>query len=539
MPEKSCARLGAVVGIRGTNETTFASDGTIRENSPLLGGTVPRVAVLGLSLEANTFSTVNATMERMESERAIHRGTDMVRHYGDSTATLAGFLDPDLPADVELVPLVSFRAGARGAFTADTFDRATAAMASALSDDGPFDAVLLALHGAAVAEHVADADAEAAARMRAVVGPQVPIGVVLDMHANLDQRLVDTVDVLRIFQTNPHVDARAQAVECRAGILSILAGAPRPVMVLEQLPLVVNIVKQDTSDEPMGSVLARCRELEAQPGMQDVSIAEGFPYADVPQMGMAVLVSHRDDPAAARAAADEVAGLLWDSRTELQGDALTPEQALRRIAGPRTGRPALLLDVGDNVGGGSCGDSTTILNEAMRLGIGDFAVSIADPAAVVELAAATIGDRVSVTVGGRSAEQDGVPQPIEALLTARSDGRFEDPGPTHGGFRHYNAGPTVALRTDSGIAIVLTSNPMGNTSPEQLRSVGVEPGDYAAVVGKGVNSPKAGYGPVCGEQIMVDTPGVTRLSIEQFTYHQRRVPMYPFESDTSYPISFN
>ena len=494
-----------------------------------------RLAVLGLMLEANTFSTVQATMERMRAEGGVHRGAEMAEHYLGSAATLAGFLDPDVPDGVDLVPLVSYRAGALGAFTGDTFDRATADMAAMLAGGGRFDAVLLALHGAAVAENAEHADAEAAERIRAAVGPDVPIGVVLDMHANVDRRLVDAVDVLRIFQTNPHVDARDRAIECRSVILSLLDGKPRPATAFEQLPLVVNIVKQDTSDEPLAGILARCRELEARPGMLDVSIAEGFPYADVDQMGMAVLASHRDDPAAARAAVDEIAGLLWDARVALQGGAVGVDEALQRVSLHNGGRPILLLDVGDNVGGGSCGDSNSILNAAVAGGIGRIALTVWDPAAVAELSSVGVGDRVSVTVGGRSVEQQGRPQRLDATLTARADGLFEDAGPTHGGFRRYNAGPTVALRTDTGLAVVVTSHPMGNTSAELLRMVGVEPAEFAAVVGKGVNSPKAGYGAVCGEQLMVDTPGVTRLSVTEFDYARRRRPMYPYEPDTTYP----
>ncbi len=495
---------------------------------------MPRLAVLGLTLEANTFSTIKATMDRMYAEGGVHLGSEIADHYLGSTATLAGFLDPGVPADVDLVPLVSYRAGALGEFTAETFDRATADMATRLAAEGPFDGVLLALHGAAVSENAEHADAEAAERMRAVVGPDVPIGVVLDMHSNVDQRLVDAVDVLRIFQTNPHIDARDRGLECRALVLSIIAGAARPATVFERLPLMVNIVKQDTSDEPMARILQRCREWEAVDGMLDVSIAEGFPYADVEQMGMSVLASHRSDRAVAEAAAAEIAGLLWEAREELQGGAATIDAALRRVREHTADRPILLLDVGDNVGGGSCGDSTSILNAAVDQGVPGIAFTLWDPGAVEELASSAVGDRVRVTVGGRSAEQDGHPQVLDAVLTARTDGQFEDAGPTHGGFRRYNAGPTVALRTDGGIAVVVTTHPMGNTSAELLRMAGVEPGEFAAVVGKGVNSPKAGYAHVCGEQLMVDTPGVTRLSVQQFSYSRRIRPMFPFEAETAY-----
>lgn len=494
-----------------------------------------RLAVLELTLEANTFSTRKTTFASMADDGGIVRGQEIAERYTGSTATVAGFIDPDVPADVEIVPLVAFHGGANGEFTAAAYDQATSEMLTALRNNGPFDAVLLSLHGAAVAENAENADAETAARVRAVVGPRVPIGVVFDMHSNIGAGLLDTVDVLRIYQTNPHVDARDQALECRAEVLEMLGGAPRPATAFTALPLVINIVRQDTSREPLAAILARCREVEQADGMLDVSVAEGFPYADVAQMGVSVVASHRVSATAAQDAVTEIAGLLWDCREELQGTGVTPEQALLGLDRSRRGRPTLLLDVGDNVGGGSRGDSTTILGEAIRMGRADLLVSLWDPAAVAGLAGTAIGARVEVSVGGHSAEQEGVPQKLTATLVARSDGRYEDPGPTHGGFRRYDAGPMVALRTDSNVVVVLTSVSTGTTSPAQFRSLDIEPADFAGIVAKGVNSPKAGFAPLCGEQIMVDTPGVTRLSVEKFSYVRRRRPMFPFEPDATYP----
>lgn len=496
---------------------------------------MPRLAVLQLTLEANTFSTQKTTIATMQAAGGIHHGQDLVEIYGASNATLAGYLDPNVPEDVEIVPLVGYSGGANGEFTAATFDEATAAMMSAIRDNGPFDAVLLSLHGAGVAENAEHSEAETARRVRSIVGPDVPIGVVFDMHSNVDAELVNTVDAFRIYQTNPHIDPKDRALEVRELILELLGGAPKPFTAFQQLPLIVNIVKQDTSDEPLKGILARTRELEQLPGMLDVSIAEGFPYADVEQMGMSVVASHRTDPAAAQAAVDEIAALLWAARVDLQGTGATPEEALLALDHSGSGKPSLLLDVGDNVGGGSRGDSTTILNEAVRLGVGNFVISLWDPDTVASLADTPIGERVDVTVAGRSPEQEGHPQALSGIVIGRSDGRYEDPGPTHGGFRHYDAGPSVALRTDDDIVVVLTSISTGTTSPEQFRSLGIEPADFAAVVAKGVNSPKAGFGQICGERVMVDTPGVTRLSVEKFSYQHRRTPMYPYEPDTTFP----
>ncbi|WP_029137491.1 M81 family metallopeptidase [Nakamurella lactea] len=493
-----------------------------------------RLAVVGLSLEANTFSSVHATIEGMRNRGDIHLGQQITEHYAGSTSTLAGFLDPDVPDGVELVPLVSFRAGAMGTFTADTFAETTREICRSLAGES-WDGVLLGLHGAAVAEDVEHADAEIAVRVRATVGPDVPIGVVLDMHANVDQQLVDAVDVLRIYQTNPHIDASRQALECRAGVIAIASGQPRPATVLERLPLVVNILRQGTQDEPMAEILARCAKWESEEGMLDVSVAEGFPYADVEQMGMAVVASHHDDETVARAAAADVAAAIWAARDHLQDSAPSVDDALAAVCVHTGPGPILLLDVGDNVGGGSCGDSTVLLQAAQEQGVGGIAFTLWDPACVRALADQEIGARVTATVGGRSAEQDGTPQTVEAVITGRSDGEFTDSGPTHGGFSRFNVGPTVALRTSIGNAVVVTTHPQGNTSAELLRMVGVEPTEFTAIVGKGVHSPKAGYGRICPTMLMVDTPGVTRASIDQFSYRRRPRPMYPFEPETTYP----
>src|SRR5262249_10515237 len=154
-------------------------------------------------------------------------------------------------------------------------------------------------------------------RARLVVGADVPIGSVLDMHANGDPRLARALDVLLAYQTNPHVDPRRKAAECRRLLLGIIRTGQRPAIVVEQVPLVVTITAQDPATTPMSDLLAVAERAEAEPGMIDVSILEGFPYADVPHMGMAVLATHEDE-ATARAAARRVAAAIWERRADLQ-----------------------------------------------------------------------------------------------------------------------------------------------------------------------------------------------------------------------------
>ncbi|MEE6287871.1 M81 family metallopeptidase [Georgenia sp. MJ173] len=493
-----------------------------------------RLAVLGLGHETNTFSTVPADMAAYD-DGGIHRGQDLVDEYLESQATYAGFLAPHDDQDVEVVPLLAAWVNPCGAVTAEAFGAILGEMVAMLRAAGPVDGVLLGLHGAAVAVGQLDADAEIAARVRAVVGPDVPVGVVVDMHANLDHRLLEAVDVLLPYQTNPHVDARERGIECRGRVLELVGRNTRPGLVLEQLPLVVTITRQDTRDEPMAGLLDHARGLEQLDGVLDVSVVEGFPYADVPQMGMSVVVAHRDGAAAAREVAVAMAELVWAARDALQGGGVSVADAISAVAEHRGDQPLLVLDVGDNVGGGGPGDSTVLLAEALRRGIDGLVIVLLDPAAVREVAGAALGDRVWVAVGGRSAEQDGEPVPLDAVITGRCDGRYEEPTMAHGGLRYFDAGEMVALRSSAvDIAVVLTSKLVQPITPHQLRAVGLAPESFRAIVAKGVNGPRAGYADVCSGLVVADTPGVTRLSVDGFSYVNRRRPMYPYESETTY-----
>ena len=119
-------------------------------------------------------------------------------------------------------------------------------------------------------------------------------------------------------------------------------------------------------------------------------------------------------------------------------------------------------------------------------------------------------------------------------MTALSDGQYEETGPTHGGFRFFNDGPSCALRTDDGYRLVLTSRGAGSSSLQQFRSLGIEPLDMKIVIAKGVHSPRPAMEPIAKEMIWVATPGVTTADLSTFIYKNRRVPLYPLELDTGW-----
>ena len=488
-----------------------------------------RLAALGLAHETNTFSRVPASYEKWE----ILRGDEIRQKHQTATTSMAGMLAASEHLGFELVPLLFAVTGPIGTITRDAFDRIVGEMMAMLSDQGPWDGVLMAQHGAAVSEEYPDADGEIVRRAREVVGPDVPIGVTPDMHANLSQKLIDNSTITVVYSTNPHLDAKERAEECAELLVRTVNGEIRPVQALEMPPVVVNIVKQYTGEEPMQTIVSGIAEVLARPGILSASVAEGYPYADVEEMGMAFLAIHDGDPAAARAGARYLADLAWDRRQALQGDVPSPTEALQYADAAPEG-PIVLMDVGDNIGGGSSADSTYLLAEAKRLGIRSFLQTLYDPEAVLACEAAGVGAQVTIAVGGKTDDLHGAPVTVTGTVRVLFDGLYEDPFPTHGGWRFFDGGTTAVLETTDDHTLILTSKRAGNTSLEQLHSVGVRPERFKVVVAKGVVSPRPAYSRVAREIVLVNTPGVTTSDLSFFTYHRRRAPLYPFEPDATY-----
>jgi microcystin degradation protein MlrC len=487
-----------------------------------------RIATAGFQHESNTFSTVPATLERFRRAGMLE-GDAIRREYESSQSTLAGFFaaaaeDPD----VTLVPLFFARLTPMGAITHDAIttimDRAVGAIRAA----GPWDAVLLPQHGAAVSETYPDADGEFVRRVREAVGPDVPIGLALDMHANVSRRMVENADITTVYQTTPHLDAYEQALLCARLTIRMARGEIRPVTALATPPLLVNILNQGTSDRPMSDLLAVAEGERRRPGVLSVSVVEGYPYADVAEMGMSFIAVTDGDQALAEEIAGRLAEAAWAMRAALNMGGTPIEEALRR-ADAATEGPVVLFDVGDNVGGGSPGDSTILLHTARRLGIRGVLQALADAGAVRACREAGVGGRVSLAAGGKTDDRHGAPFPIAGTVTALSDGRYEETGPTHAGFRFYDDGPSAAVRTDDGFEIVIITNPGGTMSLQQFRTLGIEPQAARILIAKGVHSPRPAVEPIAREMIWVATPGVTSADLTTFAYRHRRAPIYPLD----------
>lgn len=486
-----------------------------------------RFALLGLAHETNTFSPIVTDLDKFARDGTV-RGQAIVDQHRTAHTTLAGFLAAAEGAGVDAVPLMWAWANPSGTIPQGTFDALSNEMLGMLAEQGPFDGVFLAQHGACVAEGYPDADGEFVRRVREIVGPQVPVGVAFDMHANVSAAVVDHATFVVGYLTNPHIDARERAIECGELVIRAARGEVEPTTAFRQLDVAISILRQSTLDEPMVDIMQRAAEVGATPNVLTYSVWEGYPYADVAAMGMSCLVTTDGDRQLADRLCGQIADDLWRNRDEFQGSAVAPDEAVTITSDQG---PVVLLDVGDNIGGGGDGRSTVLLEAMLAANVGGGVIVLHEQAAVAHCLAAGVGSDVTVELGVGAVDRDGNPRSltISGKVISQSDGKYEEPKATHGGFRFFDQGSTVVVELPNDQLVVLTSNLVLPTSLEQLRSVGIEPTERQRIVAKGVVSPRAGYEPIAGRLVLADTPGVTAADLSTFTYRHRRQPMEPFE----------
>jgi microcystin degradation protein MlrC len=493
-----------------------------------------RVGVIGLLQESNTFLAERTTLEKFQQD-VLATGEAVRARFRTAHHEIGGFFAGLADARIDAVPIFVARALPFGVIADDAYSTLLTMLFAELARAGSLDGLLVAPHGATVSQSHPDADGYWLTRLRHTVGPKMPIVCTLDPHANLSEQMVAACDAIVAYRTNPHMDQKERGLEAARLLARMLRGEIRPRMAAAFPPLAINIECQLTAAPPCLGLYELADQQQNTPGFLSNSILLGFPYADVPEVGSAVLAVADGDPALARRLADELAGYLWTHRQEFVGRLTGIEQALDQAA--KLDGPICLLDMGDNVGGGSPADSTALAHAIHKRRMPDAFVCLFDPQAVAQADRAGVGARVELAVGGRGGSSDVGGEstgPLTAEFTVLSlhDGRFEEPQPRHGGVSSADQGRTAVVRTEAGLTVMLTSRRMYPFSLRQLTTFGVEPEKFHILVAKGVIAPMAAYEAVCRHFIRVNTPGVTTADMARLKYRHRRRPMFPFESDT-------
>ncbi|MGL4542545.1 MAG: M81 family metallopeptidase, partial [Polymorphobacter sp.] len=334
----------------------------------------------------------------------------------------------------------------------------------------------LGLHGAMVTDFDEDGEGVLLARLRAVVGPDMPIAITLDPHANVTPRMCALASIIVSYKTYPHVDMRESARQAADILHRTMAGEIRPATLRVHCPMLEEVNGGRTDSGPMIERITRARAYEQQPDVFAVSVNGGFGNADIADVGPTVLVTAQGDMAAHHRFAQSLADDIWDRRFETINDFLLVDTAAAICAAHdgSTG-PIVVADYADNPGGGGYGDSTNLLRALLDAKVANACFgAMIDPQAARELHRHSVGETVSVALGGKTdADRGGGPLQLMGILKLLSDGEYTGDGPMFGGLKKH-WGPTAML-TVEGIDILVVSRSSQILDLQQFRAFGIDP----------------------------------------------------------------
>ena len=487
-----------------------------------------RIAFGGYEHETNNFSTIPVSAERLD--RLLRRGEDLVTAFTEVKSMVGGVLDECRALEIQAVPTVYGEAGPCAATVQEGFEAFLQELADrmwAVHCEAPLDAIALTIHGAGVAQGYPDIETAQLRVLREKFGPDMPIGMVLDLHGNLTPEMMALSDITVGFQCYPHTDT----YDCGRLLIRLLheqhKSGKRLHQALVQLPWHIAPAFGETLSGPAHDVMAFNQQLvRERPEVRDVTFFHGFPYADIPHCHVAV-TAMAETQEAADAAALEVARTAWNDRHTFRVQALSPAEAFDK-AEQAGAFPVVINESSDNPGGGAPGDGTFLLREMLKRNLPGSAFGhICDPEVAQLAAKAGVGSTISCLLGAKTDKLHGEPIALEnAYVKAICDGKFVNVSPMGGG-GVTNLGLSVRLQVGN-VDIVVSSRPRQTMCKGPYEMVGI---NYTQMRYLGLKSSqhfKGWWKDHAGAIVTCDPPGIHCGDLSVFDYQYADRNYFPF-----------
>lgn len=482
--------------------------------------------------ETNTFCK---RMTDADAFRAFycHEGDEVLSALSDTANEVGGFVDAARAHGWTLMPTVATFATPGGVVTDGAWDAFAGRIFDTARHQGPFDGVVLSLHGAMVRHDGTDGDAALVSGLRSILGPDVPIAVTLDLHANLAPSLCNEADIVMSYKTFPHVDMRQTGRKAAEALQARMQNGRSIRTVVRKLPMLTLPEGGRTDSEPMSGLIALAAKIEeSSPELLDVSINAGFSLADIPEIGPTVTVCHNDAQRVAEAAAERLASEMWDARNAPTEALLTPAEAAQLAHTHNAGSPLILADPSDNPGDGAYGDATNLLAQLIQHGGQDILFgALCDPAAVHIAQEAGVGQTIQIRLGGHfDPAFGGEPLSVSARVMALGDGRYVCDSPMWNGVEQ-SCGPSALMRIEN-VEVLVTSAATQALDMNIFRALGVEPLQKRVIALKSTQHFRAAYAPVAGRIALVDGAGLASPSLDRLQFARIPRPIFPFDPVT-------
>ena len=479
-----------------------------------------RVFAATLMTETNTFSPFLTGMQSFESSY-LRRGGDHGEDPNSNALVAVRWRELSQARGWSFVESISAFAQPAGYTLCTVYESLRDEVLADLQQAMPVNMVLLNLHGAMVAHNYDDCEGDLVARVREIVGPDVPIGVELDLHCHLTSLLVINANAVITYKEYPHTDMVERAEELFAIIADAAEGKIKPVTALADCGMIGVF---HTSHPPVRAFVNRMKELEGKDGVLSVSLGHGFPWGDVPDLGTRVLVVTDGKPEQGQALAEQLAAEFYAQRHTLQPTYLSIDEALDQALAAAQG-PVVLADVADNAGGGAPNDSTFVLWRILERGVGNAAIGcIWDPVAVAVAEENGEGAETTLRIGGKMGPMSGNPVDLPVRI-----GKIVHNATQRFGTGLNVLGTAVALHGPNDVDVVIMSQRTQTFSPHAFSNVGIDPLQKKILVVKSMQHFYAGFAPIATKILYVAAPGALVPDFKLLDYRKARRDIWPIQ----------
>lgn len=468
--------------------------------------------------ETNTFSSIPTSRQSFE-DSCCCKGEDALRAEGILKVHVQRFAERAAEIDAQMEIGLCALAQPGAPVSQRDYEELRDSLLDDLRRCGGVDAVFLMLHGAMVSENCLDCEGDILDRVREVVGPGVPVMAVLDPHAHLTNRMVESADLLSFMKEYPHTDGPECVDELFRIALDMMQGKARPVAAVSDCRIVG---LWPTQSQPIRGFTDRLRTFEQRDDILSVSFVHGFPWGDTLDTGSKILVYANKDRIAAQRLADHLAGEVWAMREASQPQLVSIDEALDIIAVAENG-PIVLADVADNAGGGAPADSSFILRAVLERGLTGIAFALFyDPTLVGFCHQAGIGTRIRSRVGGKLSPFSGQPVDIDGTVM----GLATDAKQLAFGITPDRMGNTAWIQVE-GVDIIVSSVRTQCFHPLAFSHLGLDPALRRALVVKSTNHFQAGFSPIATQTLMASSPGALNMEFARLPYRVMTKPYWP------------
>lgn len=507
---------------------------------------LPRVGIIGFFLECNRFAPITTsamfedTLDLAGDELQAELRLQKPRTLPDTQGFVA---EMNLHGAWEPVAIRMAGTQPGGPVQDAYFKEFVADVAARLEAAGPLDAIFISSHGAALCVSEDDPEGMLFECIRSLVGPQVPVVTVLDLHANVTQRMTQVLSGAVAYKTNPHQDLRECGIEAAQLVQNFWQTGTGQVS-LVKLPFVPPATAQMIAagtvyQKLMQSALGKC-----DVDVLNVSLCGGFALSDATSCGFSVLVTSRAGAAQKGAAVAQVmAQEVWDARHQFVSKLWSLEDAVMFAAkvgrsNAATEAACILADVGDNPGGGGGGNTIDLLKALLDAKVQHALVAVFTDARVALTAHAVgVGKTFDACFNQGSSDAFAKPLICPAQVLALSDGKFFG---RRGLLKGVQAEMGMSACLDlGGVQVVVISKRQQLIDPAQLDALNVNLSGVRVLVAKSRGHYRAAFDEFTSTDRMldVDCAGLTTPNLKQLPWTRMPRPIFPIDEDVTWSPS--